>query len=872
MKRILTRSQYLENLKNTQYDNITRVNEALENDTKWGDSLLGRLIFSTIRSAKSGYKTKKIEGILKDLQTQLDIIISASLTRDNAAIFNETYIKSTLEEIKNVCLSTESDEEKLKQLIGWDGRQYMWDPAGQKTINPDSPGRRIDGVDNIMQNIIDRITENLPNLESLFGMSRNAILDSLSDFTIELRKLTVELLGGTPGGNTTTIRSFPDIFGKAKEKINNLQPQNASYIFHRTYYEFLRESENKEENTKTIKDLKDWFSKINVTKFKGAVDFIKSNEYKEFKNICDSLSEEDKETLKNDEDINEFMEEIKKHSPSSSEETDKTEVKSPKTKSILYTTPEGKQVLDEWKEKQKKEGRTNMSPGEGTRPNLEKEVQRRIELNKKGSEDKKGPETNTTTNTPAGTTGSNSISGTTSNESYRYYSFDELIREMAGNPPGSTPSPPTPRTVESIWKDFFEKEDKKEPFRLTQREIEELKRGDKLKVDDLFLDVKKNPDPILALVRIWTRAHNLYFTKLIPSGRSSGAVTQATYFKYVHLGGGASDSPGKPDSPGFNWALKSAWDKWTDGVLKILQDQKYRKVLANIKFKVAGAEDSFNKVVGESVKFIVEELETDTRTAREDGRNLFKFMNDLLEPETAGKFETERKKLLNLYFGIDAKEGSLGKLQSSDPVNNEPRKDDIEANSLVWKPFSDLDETKKFNDFGQSEKGSYFALPLQSENKQTTSMLFFIVIGKVKIQNKDCNIIKFVFGDEEKLIGKSIKEHDNKKYEKHKYPNWKIQGTNDGNKLHYGIIHIDGSDAYRLVHVNVTDPGSIETKKYHQISNISNMVPSKMVEYDSTKNLQKFNILDIKIDDKDNATLKTNYLTNLNAEMDKLLK
>ena len=197
------------------------------------------------------------------------------------------------------------------------------------------------------------------------------------------------------------------------------------------------------------------------------------------------------------------------------------------------------------------------------------------------------------------------LTGTSSNESYRYYSFDELIREQQLPLPPVVP-PPTPRTVESIWKDFFEKEDKKEPFRLTQREIEELKRGDKLKVDDLFLDVKKNPDPILALVRIWTRAHNLYFTKLIPSGRSSGAVTQATYLKYVHLGGGGSDSAGKPESPGVNWALKSAWDKWTDGVLKILQDQKYRKVLANIKFKVAGAEDSFNKVVGESVKFIVE--------------------------------------------------------------------------------------------------------------------------------------------------------------------------------------------------------------------------------------------------------------------------
>ncbi len=200
----------------------------------------------------------------------------------------------------------------------------------------------------------------------------------------------------------------------------------------------------------------------------------------------------------------------------------------------------------------------------------------------------------------------------------------------------------------------------------------------------------------------------------------------------------------------------------------------------------------------------------------------------------------------------------------------EPIKDDIEANSLVWKPFGGLKETKKFNDFGQSEKGSYFALPLQSENKQDRSMLFFIVIDKVEIKGKDCNIIKFVFGDEEKLIKKSIKEHDNKKYENHKYPNWKIQGTNDGNKLHYGIIHIDNSDTYRLVHV--TNRGNIETKKYIEISNIEKMSPSKMFEYDSNKTQQKFNILDIKIDNETNTTLKSAYHTELIKKMEDELK
>ena len=68
------------------------INEAFENDIRWGDTLVGRLINSTIRCLKIGYNETKIPKILEELQGKLDQIISESLTRETGAKFNQYYI------------------------------------------------------------------------------------------------------------------------------------------------------------------------------------------------------------------------------------------------------------------------------------------------------------------------------------------------------------------------------------------------------------------------------------------------------------------------------------------------------------------------------------------------------------------------------------------------------------------------------------------------------------------------------------------------------------------------------------------------------------------------------------------------------------
>jgi flagellin-specific chaperone FliS len=198
----------------------TLVNESLENDIRWGDSLLGRLINSAIRCFKIGYNEQRITKIIDQLDDALNQLVSESFTKDLSEKYNYLMIKSLLQQIKDVCYSTLEDEDKLNKLLGWDKNpdKPMWDAEDP---SPDIPGliengRIISSEPSIMQKVIDVITEKLPNLKKLIGVEKDDLLDSLSDFTVELRKLTVskEKRGYIP----KTLSSFSINFGKILHK------------------------------------------------------------------------------------------------------------------------------------------------------------------------------------------------------------------------------------------------------------------------------------------------------------------------------------------------------------------------------------------------------------------------------------------------------------------------------------------------------------------------------------------------------------------------------------------------------------------------------------------------------------------------------
>jgi hypothetical protein len=67
MKRIFTREQYL-----SQYKKHYSVNEMIESDVNWGDSLVGRMINSILRKAEIGYNMMRMKNIIKLLKNRFE--------------------------------------------------------------------------------------------------------------------------------------------------------------------------------------------------------------------------------------------------------------------------------------------------------------------------------------------------------------------------------------------------------------------------------------------------------------------------------------------------------------------------------------------------------------------------------------------------------------------------------------------------------------------------------------------------------------------------------------------------------------------------------------------------------------------------------
>jgi hypothetical protein len=88
MKRVLTREDYLNRIKTTNY---TKVNEALANEVNWGDSWAGRLVNSIRRKVGVKGGLRKIDGLTQRLKALFDQMVEES------QINVPTTIKKTIE-------------------------------------------------------------------------------------------------------------------------------------------------------------------------------------------------------------------------------------------------------------------------------------------------------------------------------------------------------------------------------------------------------------------------------------------------------------------------------------------------------------------------------------------------------------------------------------------------------------------------------------------------------------------------------------------------------------------------------------------------------------------------------------------------------
>jgi hypothetical protein len=765
---------------NQQIKTSSLINETFENDITWGGSMIGRLINSTIRRFKIGYAQTQVGPLLNKLEDEMNYLISSSIQGDTLKKYNELRIRAYFEEIRNTCLSNQPEPDKLVELLGQSTGLY--DP------NDPTKNQRTMGM---VQEAIDVITDDLKDLKKLLGQDRDRLIDKLSDFNDDLRKLTVSQ--GTPVQPTqqTAVNNFNLNFLNTLNSLSNSGLITSSFKFH-SFAEFVNERAGDDAFAKwTDEQFEDW-----VKANPGAEERARKIRSK-LKGEKQPQSSTGVSTVQKPSASSEEKDTPSGQVPSVTNKktdvvggSDKAEEKQPTeqpAQTSQITKKQIEEVINILKTKKKKEIISNPLVKKlltDIETKLPKDKLSTIEV-EYGDDKLTFPEA------------IQNIKSEFVKESN--YIIIEASSNMGGQPGGATASSGSssssssqPTTVKGIW-DLYEFDKDRSVTRLTQREVDELNGLLTKGTQNLRYDPEKRPDPIVSISRIFGEAHNLYFTDVIPSGRPNGRISQKTFREYVKLGKG----PGKwvqGESPEGPFAVKSIFSKWRTGVEKLLMNQEYRKILANVKFVVPGAEDKFNDSFDTKI-FEADEPVTKTQS---QGQVLFEFMNNMLDKNKLDDFDTLRSTLMNKYFGLtlsDKDKKTEGKTE-----DKQPSKEDFEPNVVY---FTSL-QIPKIN----ITNGVFYAIPIKkiaSAQGKVHDLIFMQVIKNITVDRaNDAILVKFTYNDPTIMDKYADKIHDTKKY-----VSWGSTRTPEKN-LYYGLIqtsktNLTNGSKFTLVYGNVNN-------------------------------------------------------------------
>jgi hypothetical protein len=769
MKYLITREQFL-----SRSTGSNMINEVLEAPITWGGSLIGRMVNSAIRRVKIGYNESQIDQVIVDLRNELDYLLSASITGDAEKKLHDFIVKDFFQKIKDISLSTDDgndqlEDEKLEKLIG----------ASVGLYDPKDPKKHRNKVKGLMKKALKTLREDLPGLEKIMGSDREKMLNLLSDFTDELRKLTYRDNSGNlldPGGNLseinynrqTTIQVLDDL--KKLITSQNISRTESLKLF--GFYEFLESLDSQSEENKTSDD------KTSDDKSVESDNSDQSNSSADDKNKKDSevkkpISNPEVKT-NNNKDVNDLKLKIENIKQLISNHKSELDLKNDQKLKDLIN-----QVLNKIKSGNNADAKTTINNKEVTYLEYLGNFLKYL---------------NSETN-------------------------ESLLFENVKN---------RPKSVKEVWEIFFAALDAKEPHRLTDREKKEFDEmmKDPESISKYYVyDPSSRPDPIISISRVFTNAYNLFATDYIPSGRPKGRISQKTLREYIKLGPKKSISIDENGGtiPGEGpWAVKKTFNKFRDGVTKILQDQEYRKILANMKFVTPGAEDKFNESF-----LILENEKSPTNSSKEShGQILLRYMNDMITPSKLGDFEGMTNTYISEYFGV--------KLSKKQQANFEPVGLEVEASEgdrsdeLTWQPKSPIslfksDSGSEFKLFAFPSKylenfpdtvlnkikdsSSQISLLKSDINKKNKILFINRVSGidDISIDSSSGSMkfypIKVTFNNP--LVAKKSSEKEGKKLE-----DWTYDSPSNKNSIHYGFINfIDDNNVY-LVHSSVAEDGT----------------------------------------------------------------
>jgi hypothetical protein len=284
----------------------------------------------------------------------------------------------------------------------------------------------------------------------------------------------------------------------------------------------------------------------------------------------------------------------------------------------------------------------------------------------------------------------------------------------AGNKLASDIEKNIPKRISDAWRTCFTEKQESE-WKVVYDKIDstakDFKGGSQIDV------TAKNPDPIIRIVNLYSKAYDLIVTPKIPSGRPGEKVSQNTMNQYTYLG--EKGTVPKADSAGDYgpWAVKSLYNKFNNAIMKMMEDTELRKILASPTMTINGK--------------------------KEAGKTLFTFISDLTTRIRSANFDIERHKLLQTYFGIDSKKDKdLDEIGHGNIDNKKVAKEDIDPNTLIWKLKSQLTKKELLADLDDS----FFSFKVKSEENQNQKAATYRLVGHIMYpdkQHKEYLLFKF---------------------------------------------------------------------------------------------------------------------------------
>jgi hypothetical protein len=290
----------------------------------------------------------------------------------------------------------------------------------------------------------------------------------------------------------------------------------------------------------------------------------------------------------------------------------------------------------------------------------------------------------------------------------KYNKFLSYIKEAEETEETGEVSDPVNMTTSQKIKDWWDKKVDIKEFVLTRSQSEKIRIAIE-KAGKVEAVTISGLDPIIEIVKVFNRAYKLHTTQVISTGRAGGKVSNKTFMEYTSFGGGSPESAGSSGGPYRNNAI---FNQWENAVQNIKKETKYQKIFR---------EETVIKT-------------SDGNIIKDAGKNLLKFMNDMLDGDTLYKGDTrgtsgqgKQAEFIEKYFNPTGDDKA--KLEKPGSLTLGGEKEEKEINDVAnnMPKEKNLDFTDKLLKFENNDSlvGTFFAAKTMLNGK-SRQIYFYI--------------------------------------------------------------------------------------------------------------------------------------------------